>query len=235
MQKQKLKYEGKAKRVFETDRPGLAIIEYKDDATAFNARKKGTVAGKGRVNNLMTAHLYPLLEQAGVPTHFVELLGDTAQAVHMVSIIPVEVIVRNVAAGSFAARLGLDEGTPLEAPVLEYCYKSDELGDPLVSDNTPVAMGWAQPGVLAEVRRLALLSNDFLIGYLADRDIRLIDIKFEFGQLPDGSVVLADEISPDTSRLWDAHTLERLDKDRFRRDLGGVEDAYQQILTRVLT
>ncbi len=235
MQKQNLKYEGKAKRVYDTADPLLAVIEFKDDATAFNARKRGSIAGKGAINNAITSHLYPLLAEAGVPNHFVRQLSDTEQLVRLVSVVPVEVIIRNVAAGSFAERLGVPEGSALLQPVVEYCYKSDELGDPLVGDNTPVALGWANATELAEIRRLSLAANAWLIDHFAARGIRLIDIKFEFGRLPDGSIVLADEISPDTSRLWDAATGERLDKDRFRRDLGGVEDAYRLILKKVLS
>lgn len=235
MQKQKLKYEGKAKRVWSTAEPGLNVIEFKDDATAFNAQKRGTITDKGALNNAITARLYPLLEAAGVPTHFVELLGATEQLVRDVEIIPVEIIVRNRAAGSFAARLGLEEGTELAAPVIEYCYKSDELGDPLVSDNTPIAMGWASAAELARINELSLSANRFLQDFYAERGIELIDIKFEFGRLADGTVVLADEISPDTSRLWDSVTREKLDKDRFRRDLGGVEDAYRFIHDKVLS
>lgn len=235
MQKRDLKYEGKAKRVYATDQPDLAIIEFKDDATAFNAQKRGSITGKGAVNNAFTAHLYPLLEAAGVPTHFVRTLGDTEQLVRIVEIVPVEVIIRLVAAGSFAARLGVAEGSALATPVVEYCYKSDELGDPLVSDDTPVAMGWASADELAFIRAHALRTVGFLRDYLAERGVRLIDLKLEFGRLPEGDIVLADEISPDTCRLWDAGTGERLDKDRFRRDLGGVEDAYQLILKKVLS
>ncbi len=235
MQKQELKYEGKAKRVWATPKPELSLIEFKDDATAFNAQKRGTIAEKGSINNAITAHLYPLLAAAGIPNHFVEKVSDTEQLVRFVSIIPVEVIVRNRAAGSFASRLGLDEGHPLLTPVIEYCYKSDALGDPLVSESTPVAMGWASARELSEVNSLALGANQFLRQFFLDRGIDLVDIKFEFGRLPDGTILLADEVSPDTSRLWDAESGERLDKDRFRRDLGGVEDAYRLILRKVLT
>lgn len=228
-----LKYEGKAKRVYGTDTPGVVRIDFKDDATAFNAQKRGVIEGKGAINNAITAHLYPLLAEAGVPNHFLEQISATEQLVREVSIIPVEVIVRSTAAGSFAARLGLEEGLPLAAPVIEYCYKSDELGDPLVSDSTPIAMGWASARELAELNSLALAANSFLLGFFSARDLQLVDIKFEFGRLPDGTILLADEISPDTCRLWDTDSGERLDKDRFRRDLGGVEDAYRTILKRV--
>lgn len=233
MQKQQLKYEGKAKRVWATSDPQLNIIEFKNDATAFNAQKRTTIEGKGALNNAITAKLYPLLAIAGVRNHFVELVSDTEQLVRDVQIIPVEVIVRNRVAGSFASRLGLEEGTGLGAPVIEYCYKSDELGDPLVSDSTPVAMGWATAHELTEINTLALNTNSFLTRFFADRGIDLIDMKFEFGRLPDGEVLLADEISPDTCRLWDSESGKRLDKDRFRRDLGGVEDAYRYIFEKV--
>lgn len=235
MQKTELRYEGKAKRVWRTDSSGLAIIEYLDDATAFNARKRGTIEDKGMINNRISARLYPLLEEAGVPTHFVELLSDTEQLVRNVEIIPLEVIVRLRAAGSFSERLGLEEGSPLATPVIEYCYKSDALQDPLVSDTTPLALGWASESELTEIRRLALTAAAFLAEFFSGRGIDLIDMKFEFGRLPDGSVVLADEFSPDTARLWDARTAEKLDKDRFRRDLGGVTDAYRLILEKVLS
>lgn len=235
MKKTELKYEGKAKRVWETEQPGLAVIEYRDDATAFNARKRGTITDKGMINNRISARLYPLLEQEGVPTHFVRLLSDTEQLVRDAEIIPVEVIVRLRAAGSFSERLGVAEGSPLAVPVVEYCYKSDELGDPLVSDSTPLALGWAKEAELTEIRRLALLTAGFLERFFRERGIDLIDMKFEFGRLADGRVVLADEISPDTARLWDSETAEKLDKDRFRRDLGGVADAYRLILEKVLS
>ncbi|HLR46582.1 MAG TPA: phosphoribosylaminoimidazolesuccinocarboxamide synthase [Deinococcales bacterium] len=235
MQKLELKYEGKAKRVWHTEQSGAVIIEYLDAATAFNAKKRGTIPDKGMVNNRVSAHLYPLLEEAGIPTHFRELLSDTEQLVHDVEIIPVEVIVRLRAAGSFSERLDVAEGTELAVPVVEYCYKSDELGDPLVSDSTPQALGWASEAELAVIRRLALQAAEFLAGFFRERDIDLIDMKFEFGRLPDGRVVLADEISPDTTRLWDARTAEKLDKDRFRRDLGGVGEAYRHILEKVLS
>lgn len=233
MQKQELKYEGKAKRVWATSDPDLNIIEFKDDATAFNAQKRGTIHRKGALNNAITAKLYPLLAEAGVTNHFVELVSETEQLVQDVEIIPVEVIIRNRAAGGLAERLGLAEGTVLQLPISEYCYKSDELGDPLVSESTPVALGWATSAELERIDQLASAANGFLLGFFAERGIELIDIKFEFGRLRSGEVVLADEISPDTCRLWDAETGERLDKDRFRRDLGGVEDAYRYIYEKV--
>lgn len=233
MHKQELKYEGKAKQVWSTSNPELSIMVFKDDATAFNASKRGTIDGKGAMNNAITAHLYPLLAAAGIPNHFREKLSDTEQLVRNVEIIPVEVIVRNRVAGSFASRLGLEEGQKLLAPVIEYCYKSDSLGDPLVSESTPVAMGWASARELSEINTLSLGANQFLRGFFRERGIDLIDIKFEFGRLPDGTILLADEVSPDTCRLWDSQTGEKLDKDRFRRDLGGVEEAYRRIVEMV--
>ena len=231
--KLELRYEGKAKRVYATANPASYLVEYKDDATAFNAQKRGSWVGKGRTNNAMTAALYPQLEAAGIPTHFLEKLSDTEQLVKAVTIVPVEVIVRNVAAGSFAKKLGLEEGTPLSRPVVEYCYKSDALGDPLVNTDTAVALGWATQDDLDRIRELALQVQGFLTPFFLERGIKLIDFKLEFGKLPDGQIVLADEISPDTCRFWDAETNEKMDKDRFRRDLGGVEEAYAEMLRRV--
>jgi phosphoribosylaminoimidazole-succinocarboxamide synthase len=228
-----LRYEGKAKRVYATADPGEYIVEYKDDATAFNAQKRGSWVGKGATNNAITAHLYPQLETAGIPTHFVRQLSDTEQLVRAVTIIPVEVIVRNVAAGSFSKRLGIEEGTPLTHPVVEYCYKSDALGDPLINTDTALSLGWATEPQLLRIRELALKIRAFLTPYFEQRGVNLVDFKLEFGTLADGTVVLADEISPDTCRFWDAQTNEKMDKDRFRRDLGGIEDAYAEMLRRV--
>ncbi|WP_019587127.1 phosphoribosylaminoimidazolesuccinocarboxamide synthase [Deinococcus apachensis] len=228
------RYEGKAKRVYATENPHEYIVEYKDDATAFNGVKKAQIRGKGEINNAITAHLFPLLEAAGIPTHFVERLSDREQRVRAVEIIPVEVIVRNVAAGSFSERLGVEEGTELRRPVVEYCYKSDTLGDPLINTDTAVALDWAGEEELSRIRELALRVRDFLTPYFAGRGIRLVDFKLEFGRTHDGQIILADEISPDTCRFWDAATNEKLDKDRFRRDLGGVEDAYAEMLRRVI-
>ncbi|GGO34525.1 phosphoribosylaminoimidazolesuccinocarboxamide synthase [Deinococcus humi] len=233
MTRGELKYEGKAKRVYASADPAEYIVEYKDEATAFNAQKRGQWVGKGATNNAITAHLYPMLEAAGIPTHFVEKLSETEQRVRAVTIIPVEVIVRNVAAGSFAKKLGLEEGTPLTRPVVEYCYKSDALGDPLINTDTAIALNWASETELTRVRELALKVRDFLTPFFLERGVRLIDFKLEFGKLSDGTVLLADEISPDTCRFWDAETGEKMDKDRFRRDLGGVEDAYAEMLRRV--
>ncbi len=227
-------YEGKAKRVFRSSDPALYIVEYKDDATAFNGVKKAQISGKGVINNAITARLFPLLEREGVPTHFVSQLSEREQLVKAVTIIPVEVIVRNLAAGSFAKRLGLEEGLHLSIPVLEHCYKSDELGDPLVSRDAPIALGWCSEDDLETIRLLALRVNSVLTGFFLERGVRLVDFKLEFGKLASGQVILADEISPDTCRFWDAVTGEKLDKDRFRRDLGGVEEAYADMLERVM-
>ncbi|SMB89350.1 phosphoribosylaminoimidazolesuccinocarboxamide synthase [Deinococcus hopiensis] len=229
------RYEGKAKKVYATENPAEYIVEYKDDATAFNGVKKAQIGGKGEINNAITAHLFPLLERAGVPTHFIEKLSEREQRVRAVTIIPVEVIVRNVAAGSFCKRLGIEEGTALSRPVVEYCYKSDALGDPLINTDTAIALGWATNEELSRIRELSLKVRDFLVPFFAARSTRLIDFKLEFGKTLDGTVILADEISPDTCRFWDAETNEKLDKDRFRRDLGGVEDAYAEMLRRVTT
>ena len=230
-----LRYEGKAKRVYATADPQQYVVEYKDDATAFNGVKKAQIEGKGAINNAIAAHLYPQLEAAGIPTHFIRQLSVNEQLVKAVSIVPVEVIVRNVAAGSFSKRLGIEEGTPLPRPVIEYCYKSDRLGDPLINTDTALALGWATEGQLARIRGLALKVRAFLTPFFEARGVRLIDFKLEFGTLASGEVLLADEISPDTCRFWDAATGEKLDKDRFRRDLGGVEDAYAEMLRRVMS
>ena len=230
-----LRYEGKAKRVYATADPQQYVVEYKDDATAFNGVKRAQIEGKGAVNNAITVAIYPQLEAAGIPTHFIRQLSVNEQLVKAVSIVPVEVIVRNVAAGSFSKRLGIDEGTPLSRPVIEYCYKSDALGDPLINTDTVLSLGWATEAQLARVRELALMVRAFLTPFFEARGVRLIDFKLEFGTLAGGEVVLADEISPDTCRFWDAATNEKLDKDRFRRDLGGVEDAYAEMLRRITT
>lgn len=227
-------YEGKAKKVFATNDPGLCIVSYKDDATAFNGLKKGTIEGKGAINNRVTNHLMRLLEQKGIPTHLVKELNDRETLVKKVRIIPLEVIVRNIAAGSLAKRLGLAEGVKLSRTVLEFCYKDDELGDPLVNDSHILALGLATEEELRIITDYALKIDKILADYLKDLNIELIDFKLEFGKTPDGTVVLADEISPDTCRFWDSVTQEKLDKDRFRRDLGGVEDAYREILKRLL-
>jgi phosphoribosylaminoimidazole-succinocarboxamide synthase len=232
MQKLEMIYEGKAKKVYRTDDEKRYIVDYKDDATAFNGAKKGTIVGKGVVNNKMSAALFALLEEAGVPTHQVELLSDRESLVKAVKILPLEVIVRNVAAGSLAQRLGLEEGTPMKKTVLEFSYKNDALGDPMVNDYHIAAMGFATDEQLATVKKYSLKVNEVLQKFFLERNIKLIDFKLEFG-LYDGEVILADEISPDTCRLWDAETNKKLDKDRFRRDMGGVEEVYQEVLNRI--
>ncbi len=227
-------YEGKAKKVYETDEPDLLIVSYKDDATAFNGLKKGTILGKGAINNRVTNHLMGLLGKAGIPTHFVEQLNDRETVVRRVSIVPIEVIVRNIAAGSLSKRLGIPEGTRMRKTVLEYCYKNDELGDPMINEYHIYAMNLATEEELKVISEYSFKVNDVLTDYLKHNNIELIDFKLEFGRLADGTIVLADEISPDTCRFWDSVTNEKLDKDRFRRDMGGVEDAYNEILRRLL-
>lgn len=227
-------YEGKAKKVFGTTDENLCIVSYKDDATAFNGAKKGTILGKGAINNRVTNHLMGLLEKSGIPTHFVRELNDRETLVKKVSIVPLEVIVRNIAAGSLAARLGLPEGTRMKKTVLEFSYKNDELGDPMVNEYHIFAMEFATPEELKLISDYAMKVNEILGAYLKSANIELIDFKLEFGKTADGTIVLADEISPDTCRFWDSVSGEKLDKDRFRRDLGGVEDAYQEVLKRLL-
>jgi len=234
MKKLEQVYEGKAKKVFATDNPDLFIVDYKDDATAFNGEKKGTIIGKGVINNRVTNHLMKLLESKGIPTHLVEELSERETLVKKVTIVPIEVIVRNIAAGSLSKRLGLAEGTKLATTVLEYCYKDDALGDPMINDYHIAAMKLATPSELEKISAYSFKVNTILAEYLKDLGIELIDFKLEFGLLKDGTIVLADEISPDTCRFWDSKTGEKLDKDRFRRDLGGVEDAYKEILKRLL-
>lgn len=234
MEKREQLYEGKAKKVFATDDPTLVLVDYKDDATAFNGLKKGTIEGKGVINNRVTNHLMRLLEKNGVPTHLVKELSPRETLVKKVQIVPLEVIVRNVAAGSLSKRLGLPEGTPMAKTVLEFCYKDDELGDPMVNQYHIAAMGWATDAEMETISNYALKVNQVLSDYLKDLNIELVDFKLEFGRVADGTIVLADEISPDTCRFWDATTHEKLDKDRFRRDLGGVENAYHEILKRLL-
>lgn len=234
MEKTVQMYEGKAKKVFATDDENLCIVSYKDDATANNGLKKGTIMGKGVINNRVTNHLMKLVESKGVPTHLVEEINDRETIVKKVSIVPLEVIVRNIAAGSLAKRLGLEEGTKLNRTVLEYCYKDDALGDPMVNEYHILAMNYATKEELDLIAKYALMVNDILTEYLKEVNIELIDFKLEFGKLSDGTIVLADEISPDTCRFWDSVTKEKLDKDRFRRDMGGVEDAYQEVMKRLL-
>ncbi|MBQ2190843.1 MAG: phosphoribosylaminoimidazolesuccinocarboxamide synthase [Clostridia bacterium] len=227
-------YEGKAKKVFSTDVEGVYIVDYKDDATAFNGVKKGTIVGKGVINNRVTNFLMKMLEEKGIPTHLVEQLSDRETAVKAVRIVPLEVIVRNVAAGSLSKRLGLPEGTPMKRTVLEFSYKNDELGDPMINDYHIFAMELATPEELDTIKDYALRVNDILREYFKTLNIDLIDFKLEFGKTADGTIVLADEISPDTCRFWDSTTHEKLDKDRFRRDLGNVEGAYREILRRLM-
>jgi phosphoribosylaminoimidazole-succinocarboxamide synthase len=227
-------YEGKAKKVFRTDVNGVYIVEYKDAITAGNGAKSGVITGKGIVNNRITNRLMRLLEEQGVPTHFIEELSDTETAVRQLKIVPLEVIVRNIAAGSLAARLGLAEGTKLRSTVLEYCYKNDALGDPMVNEYHIAAMGWASGAELKTIADYSFKINKILGKHLQSAGIELIDFKLEFGRIHDGAIILADEISPDTCRFWDTKTGEKLDKDRFRRDLGGVEDAYREVMSRLL-
>ncbi len=227
-------YEGKAKKVFATTDPDLVIVSYKDDATAFNGAKKGTIVGKGVVNNRMSNYLMEKLEERGIPTHYVQELSERETLVKRVQIVPLEVIVRNIAAGSLSKRLGIPEGTPMKRTVLEYCYKCDELDDPMVNAYHILAMGYCTQEELNTIATMALKINQFLKKYFASINVELVDFKLEFGKTSDGKIVLADEISPDTCRFWDATTHEKLDKDRFRRDMGGVEDAYKEMMKRVL-
>ncbi len=233
MQKGKMLYEGKAKKVYDTDEKDIYIVDYKDDATAFNGEKKGTISGKGVINNRVTNHFMKLLEDNGVPTHFVKELSDRETAVKKVDIIMLEVIIRNIAAGSFSKRFGVEEGRKLVAPSLEYSYKNDDLGDPLINDYHIISLGIATREELDTIADYAFKINKILSDYLRSLNIILVDFKLEFGKTSDGKIVLADEISPDTCRFWDATTMEKLDKDRFRRDLGGEVEAYNEILKRV--
>ncbi|MBQ9326631.1 MAG: phosphoribosylaminoimidazolesuccinocarboxamide synthase [Clostridia bacterium] len=233
MKKLEQLYEGKAKKVFATDDPNLVIVSYKDDATALNGKKRGTIAGKGVINNQMSNHLMKMLEKNGIPTHFVEEISGTDTVVKKVEIVPLEVIVRNVAAGSLSKRLGLPEGTPMRKPVIEYCYKCDALDDPMVNEYHIAAMGWADDLTMQTIAKYALKINKLLLAYFKKLNVDLIDFKIEFGTTADGTVVLADEISPDTCRFWDSTTHEKLDKDRFRRDMGGVEEAYEEMAHRL--
>ncbi len=226
-------YEGKAKKVFTTDNPELLIVSYKDDATAFNGLKKGTIVGKGVINNRMSNMLMQRLEKAGVPTHFVEELNDRETLVKKVSIVPLEVIIRNIAAGSFSKRFGVDEGLVFETPTIEFSYKNDDLGDPLMNAYHAIAMKLATPEEIETIKKYAFAVNEQLKAFWAECGVTLVDFKLEFGKVADDSIVLADEISPDTCRLWDSKTGEKLDKDRFRRDLGGVEDAYAEVMKRL--
>ena len=227
-------YEGKAKKVFATDDPNGVIVSYKDDATAFNGLKKGTITGKGAINNRMTNNLMRRLEAKGVPTHLVEELSDRETAVKKVSIVPLEVIIRNLSAGHFASRYGVEEGIVFPEPTIEFSYKNDDLHDPLLNAYHAVALGLASWKEIELIKRYAFAVNDVLKAFWADCGVTLVDFKLEFGKTTQGQIVLADEISPDTCRLWDARTGEKLDKDRFRRDMGGVEDAYAEVMRRLL-
>ena len=233
MEKREQLYEGKAKKVYATDDPELLIVDYKDDATAFNGLKKGTIRGKGVINNQMSNRLMQKLEKAGIPTHFVEELSERETLVKKVSIVPLEVIVRNIAAGSFSKRYGVEEGVVFDQPTIEFSYKNDALGDPLINTYHALALKLATQSEIDTIRDYAFRVDDFLKAFWAECGVTLVDFKLEFGRLSDGTIVLADEISPDTCRLWDSKTGEKLDKDRFRRDLGGVEDAYAEIMKRL--
>ena len=232
MKKLDMLYEGKAKKVFTTDAKDVYIVDYKDDATAFNGLKKGTIVGKGVINNRMSNHLFMLLEKEGVPTHFIEELSERETAVKKVEIVPLEVIIRNFSAGSFAKKLGIEEGRKLLTPTLEFSYKNDDLGDPMINDYYAIALGLATKDEVDRISELAFKVNEVLMKYFAECGIELIDFKIEFGRYK-GEIILADEISPDTCRLWDINTHEKLDKDRFRRDLGNVEGAYQEVFKRL--
>lgn len=225
-------YEGKAKKVFETSDPDLVIVDYKDDATAFNGEKKGTIVGKGVINNKMTNYMFGLLEKEGVPTHLVEELSDRETLVKKVEIVPLEVIVRNVAAGSFSKKLGIEEGRKLSCPTLEFSYKNDDLGDPFINDYYALALDLATKEEIDTISKYAFKVNEFMLKFFKDINVDLIDFKIEFGRFH-GEILLADEISPDTCRFWDSTTHEKLDKDRFRRDMGGVEDAYNEMMKRI--
>ena len=233
MEKREQLYEGKAKKVFATDDPATVIVSYKDDATAFDGTKRGTIVGKGVVNNRMSNLLMQLLEKEGVPTHFVEELSERETAVKKVQIVPLEVIIRNISAGSFAKRFGVEEGIVFDQPTIEFSYKNDELHDPLMNAYHALALGLATADEIETIKNMAFKVNEVLKAYFLKLNVKLVDFKLEFGRLPDGTIVLADEISPDTCRFWDADTNEKLDKDRFRRDLGNVEGAYAEMMHRV--
>ena len=233
MEKTTQMYEGKAKKVFATSDPDLVIVSYKDDATALDGLKKGTITGKGVINNRMSNYLCRLLEKHGVPTHFVEELNDRETVVKKVSIVPLEVIIRNISAGSFAKRYGVKEGIVFAEPTIEFSYKNDDLHDPLINSYHALALGLATKKEIEEIKAMAFKINDILKEYFLSLNVKLVDFKLEFGRLKDGTIALADEISPDTCRFWDADTNEKLDKDRFRRDMGGVEDAYNEMMKRV--
>ncbi len=233
MKKNELLYEGKAKKIYLTDDQDVLWVEYKDDATAFNGEKKDKIAGKSRLNNLITSQIFEALKSAGINNHFIEKLSDTEQLVRKVTIIPLEVVVRNVTAGSLANRLGMDEGIQLEAPIIELYYKDDALGDPLINDDHVRLLNIATPEQLQTIRGIALKVNEFLLKFFKEVNVRLVDFKLEFGVTDQGEILLADEISPDTCRLWDVHTNQKFDKDLFRRNLGSLTEGYEEILTRL--
>lgn len=234
MEKRELLYEGKAKKVYATDDANVVLVDYKDDATAFNGEKKGTIVGKGVINNRVTNYMMQLLEKEGVPTHFVEELSDRETLVKKVSIVPLEVIIRNISAGSFAKRYGVEEGIPFEEPTIEFSYKNDDLGDPLINDYHAIALKLATKEEIERIKEMSFKINSVMKAYFKKLNVDLVDFKLEFGKTADGEIVLADEISPDTCRFWDSDTHEKLDKDRFRRDMGNVEDAYKEMMKRIL-
>ena len=234
MQKTEMLYEGKAKKVYATENPELYIVSYKDDATAFNGLKKGTIAGKGVINNRVTNYMMKMLEENGVPTHFVEEISDSETVVKKVSIVPLEVIIRNISAGSFSKRYGVEEGIVFEQPTIEFSYKNDDLGDPLLNEYHALALKLATREEIDTIKAMAFKVNALMKEFFLKINVELVDFKLEFGRLSDGTIVLADEISPDTCRFWDSRTHEKLDKDRFRRDLGNVEGAYQEMMRRIL-
>ena len=233
MEKKELLYEGKAKKVFATEDPDVLIVDYKDDATAFNGLKKGTIVGKGAINNRMTNHIFKILETKGVPTHYIEELSDRETAVKKVEIVPLEVIIRNFSAGSFAKKMGMEEGIKFKQPTLEFSYKNDDLGDPFINKYYALALDLATEEEIAAIEKYAFIVNDVMREYFDSLGIELIDFKIEFGRYH-GQIILADEVSPDTCRLWDKETHEKLDKDRFRRDLGGAEEAYEEVMRRLM-
>ena len=233
MEKKEQLYEGKAKKVYATDEEGYVIVSYKDDATALDGQKRGTIVGKGAINNRMTNFLMQLLSEKGVPTHFVKELSERETVVRKVQIVPLEVIIRNISAGSFAKRYGVEEGIVFEEPTIEFSYKNDELHDPLINSYHALALKLATKDEIATIKAMAFKVNEVLKAYFLGLGVKLVDFKLEFGRLPDGTIVLADEISPDTCRFWDAKTNEKLDKDRFRRDMGGAEAAYKEMMHRV--
>ena len=234
MEKRELLYEGKAKKVYATDDENVLLVDYKDDATAFNGLKKGTIEGKGSINNRVTNFMMKLLEEKGVKTHLVEEISDRETLVKRVSIVPLEVIIRNISAGSFAKRYGTEEGIVFDEPTIEFSYKNDDLGDPLINSYHAIALKLATKEEIEKIKAMAFKVNEVMKEFFSGIGVDLVDFKLEFGRLKDGEIVLADEISPDTCRFWDSKTHEKLDKDRFRRDLGNVEDAYNEMMKRIL-